>query len=468
MDIAETAATISTLRWKPQPRQMFALERREDELLYGGAAGGGKTDFLLADFAAGVHYGQAWRGVLFRRTYPELEEVEKRSIEMYGGMGEYSAARHLWCFRGGAELRLRYLERDTDAHRYQGHQYTWIGWDELGLWPTDYAYRFLMSRARSALGVPVYVRSTANPGGPGHGWVKARFVDPKPAETAWVDPDTGMSRIFVPALLDDNRILLANDPGYERRLKELPEYLYRALRFGDWSVFVGQVFGELAEGKHVVKPFALEPHWFRFASMDWGYAKPFSIGWWGVTNDARLVRYREWYGCERSQPNVGIRMAAREVARKAWEISVVEGCQRMVADPACWNREGLEGASIAESFAAEGWLMDRANNNRVTGMAELHTRLKTLGADGRPMMLVFDSCRDWLRTMPLLVADPKRPEDIDTQGEDHIYDETRYAVLSPWAKLPSRVEPTDYRDMQAFDRNDLAGREDDYDPLGRR
>ena len=194
-----------------------------DELFYGGAAGGGKSDFLLGDFLQDVPtYGQAWQGVIFRRTYNELEELLKRSREIYPlSEASWHEQAKTWTWPNGATLKMRYMERDADATRYIGHQYTWIGWDELTLWPTDFGYRYLRARLRSAHDVATKrIRAAATPGGVGHHWVKAYFVDP--ASRGYVpilDPITNARRRFIPAKLCDNKILVNSDPGYRDRLK---------------------------------------------------------------------------------------------------------------------------------------------------------------------------------------------------------------------------------------------------------
>jgi len=434
-------AKPTKVAWVPQPKQSRALSCPVTELFFGGAAGGGKSDFLLADFLRGVEYGSEHVGILFRRTFPQLEELIRRSWDLYRPLGaEYRAAEHSWTFPGGALLRFRHLESDMDVHDYQGHQFTWLGYDELTNWATDYPYIWMFSRLRSATGRPCRVRSAANPGGLGHGWVKQRFIEIGPPETIYMDPETGIKRIFIAAHLEDNQALVKADPDYERRLQALYPQLYRAYRFGDWDILSGQVFEEFRAEEHMVDPFPLDPGWFRFASLDWGYAKPFSIGWWAIDHDGRMIRYREWYGCEKGKHDVGVKLAAKAVAAEAWKLSVPEGCSDMVADPSCWNKMGLEGNCIAEEFAGAGWTMEPAINDRVGGWAKVHTMLKTRGSDGRPMMLAFHTCPAFRRIIPVLVADERHPEDVDTKQEDHVGDEVRYACMSPLSKRTSRPD----------------------------
>jgi hypothetical protein len=436
--------------WSPQPRQAQALACPAFELFFGGAKGGGKSDLLLGDFLQGIELGEAWKGIVFRRTYPELEEIQGRAQQIYGAYpgAEWLKGERTWTFPGGATLRFRHLASDQDVGNYQGHQYSWIGFDELSEFPTPAPYIFMLSCARSALGAPCSVRSTGNPGRPGHGWIKARFIDITKPFQVYVDPETTLTRCFIPSRLEDNTILMRNDPEYEKRLLLLPAHLRKAFRLGDWDVVVGQVFSEYREKDHVIQIPSLDKEWHRFVSMDWGYARPFSLCWWAVSGEGRLILYKEWYGCT-GEPNVGLRMGAGEVASKAWQMSVNEGAVTMVADPACWSKtgasdtKGMEIPSIAESFEAAGFKMVKAVNDRVNGLQKIHEMLQTTGFDGRPMLLISELCRDWRRTVPLLTSDPRNPEDINTELEDHAYDATRYSVMSEYVNNPRalRIRP---------------------------
>src|SRR5215475_12974964 len=332
MRTSEKHGTSGQLVWAPQPGPQTAAITADwcPELFYGGAAGGGKSDYLLGDFLQDVPtYGRRWTGILFRRTYNELEELIRRSHEIYPQSGAvWHEQPKTWTWNNGASLKMRYLEREADATRYQGHAYTWIGWDELTQWAGDYAYKYLRGRLRSAHGVlTLRIRAAANPGGVGHHWVKAYFVDPcyqgyKPIR----DPVTGMDRIFIPARLRDNKILLDSDPGYAGRLRGLAsDAMVRAWLDGDWTIIEGAFFDCWRYERHVVEPFAIPASWARFRSMDWGSAKPFSVGWWAIADDLHilkesrrriprgaLVRYAEWYGA--SGPDKGLKMDAERVA----------------------------------------------------------------------------------------------------------------------------------------------------------
>jgi hypothetical protein len=410
-------------------------------MFYGGAAGGGKSIFLLADFLQEVNtWGREWHGIIFRRTYSELEELIKQAMELYLPLGaewkESGKNGKAFAFPSGADIKFRFLERDKDVQRYQGHQYTWVGFDELGNYPTDFAWTYMISRLRSAAGAPCFIRGTGNPGGPGHGWIKARFIDGFEPGKIYRNPQNKTTKCFIPSRVQDNPYLMKNDPDYINRMDLLPAHQKRALLEGDWDVFVGQAFDEWRRERHVVKPFALDPGtWKKFYSLDWGFAKPFSLGKWAVNGDGRMVRYGEWYGCDRKEMDTGIRMGADEVAARAWDMAIQEGVSEMVADTAIWSKDD-DGPSVAEKFVRAGFRMIKSRKDRINGLSMFHQRLLTSGEDGRPMLLVFDHCVDFIRTIPALVPDPNHPEDIDTKLEDHIYDEARYAVMSEFAHNP--------------------------------
>lgn len=455
--------------WSPQPGPQTEAITADwcNELFYGGAAGGGKSDFLLGDFLQDVPtYGRHWQGVLFRRTYNELEDLLRRSREIYPISGAvWHEQAKTWTWPNGASLRMRYVERDADATRYQGHQYTWIGWDELTQWPTDYAYRFLRARLRSAHDVPTKrIRAAANPGGVGHHWVKAYFVDPAPAGFIPItDPVVKASRMFVPARLRDNKVLLSSDPTYGDRLKGLAsDAMVRAWLEGDWTVIEGAYFDCWRYDQHVVNDFSVPREWTRFRSMDWGSARPFSVGWWAIVTDdhwvkgrdvplprGALVRYREWYGA--AGLNVGLKMTAEQVAGGIASRERDDPALRYaVLDPACFREDG--GPSIAERInkvliRARLKPFHEADNSRVPqrgsmgGWDQLRARL--VGLDSLPMIYCFASHNASIRTIPSLQHDPARMEDVDTESEDHCADEWRYACMSrPFAPAQAKKPTT--------------------------
>ena len=464
-----------------------------DELLFGGAVGGGKSDFLLGDFAQDIPepWGPHCNGILFRKTYGELEELIARSQEMYppwfGGQCEWKDSTKTWTFWNGATLKLRYLENSKDWMRYWGHQYTWIGWDELPNWADLTPYHKMKARLRSAHNVPnKRIRASGNPGGPGHNGVKTYFgIDRHPhGSVIFTDPETNTRRVFIRSRVQDNKILMHNDPGYVSRLKGLgSEVLVRAWLEGDWGVVVGAYFDCWSNDKHVIRPFEIPQHWVRFRSGDWGSARPFSFGWWAVASEAyetdagvipvgALVRYREWYGA--SEPNVGLKLTAEEVgAGLAQRESEREDVSYGVLDPAAFAQDG--GPSIAERIyegSGNKIVFTRADNKRVPrgkapgGWDAMRARL--VGEDDRPMIYVFDTCVDSIRTIPSLQHDEVNPEDLDTEGEDHAADEWRYACMSRPYTQPKPTKPEDpLKPLQEMTYQELEAMTPDHTDGGR-
>ena len=433
--------------WEPLPRQAYAMRCDADQIFYGGAAGGGKTDCSLAFNIRGVmDWGKAWRGIIFRKTYPQLEELISRGKELFRPMGaKYHQTQHIFTFPNGAEVRLRNLEREKDVEQYQGHQYTLIVFDELVNWPTDYCWVFMTSRCRSAAGVPCQMLGTGNPGGPGHAWVKNTFIDGFKPDVKYripvaYDKETGkweyISRCFIPSRLSDNPRLLEKNPKYKTYLQSLPEHMRRALYEGDWDVFGGQVFDEWRRERHVIAPFAMsQDGWRRFYALDWGYSKPYALVKLAVNYDGKVIQYGEIYGCRRGEVNAGTKKASFEVAKKAWAGAVEEGVTDMVADPAVWNGQDGYPAPI-DAFKDAGFKCIPANHDRKAGLQVLHDFLKQEDENGLPMYQVFSTCYQTIRTLPALLPDPHRPEDVDSNLEDHLYDAIRYGLMSRFVSKP--------------------------------
>jgi len=428
-----------------------------DEIFYGGAVGGGKSDFLLGDFAQDVpNYGSNWQGILFRKTYPELQDLIRRSQEIYPpwfqGVVWHESDKE-WRWPNGSILRMRYLESSTDWMRYWGHAYGWIGWDELPTWPDMLAYQKMKARLIAAAKVPnKRIRATGNPGGPGHAAVKAYFgIDKYPlGSQLFVDNDSGMKRMFIRSKLSDNRILLEHDPNYPDRLKSLgsPE-LVRAWLEGDWSVVQGAFFPEFSD-KHICLPIKLPDHWTRFRAFDWGSARPFDCLWFAVSDgelpqfprDALIV-YREWYGAR--QPNVGLKMRVEDVA-DGIKSREDEKITYSVADPACAIEDG--GPSMIEVFGDRDVHFQTGDNKRIPGWSQVRSRL--IGED-KPMLYIFSTCKDLIRTLPALQHDEVKPEDVDSSGDDHAADALRYGCMSrPYVTVPI-PKPRDMLDKPTLD-----------------
>lgn len=434
--------------WKPQigPQQIAIEADWCDELFFGGARGGGKSDYLLGDYLGDVdEYGAQWRGIIFRKTYNELEELQIRAKEIFpeaGGVyksassGEFPFA-NCWYFPSGATLKMRYLEHERDADGYQGHQYTWIGFDELTNHATPYGYNKLKACLRNSHGIHGRIRSGGNPGGKGHIWVKARFIDVSPAYVPFDDPETGLTRMFIPSKVTDNKYLKDNKQYISLLKSSGSVELVKAWLDGDWDVVAGAFFDCWNRDTHVIKPFTMPKDWVRFRSFDWGSSRPFSVGWWAIADGSTdhprgaLIRYREWYGA--SEPNVGLKLTAEQVAEGITKRDNGEKFAYSVADPSCWKVDG--GPSIAERMLKDPHkvLWRRADNQRINGWDQMRQRF--VGEDGVPMLYCFSTCVDSIRTVPLLQHDEHKPEDIDTDMEDHAADDWRYACMSrPWLR----------------------------------
>jgi len=465
MSAAALAVAPKRIVWQPQPKQAAFLARPEYEGLYGGAAGGGKSDALLAEALRQVHIPW-YRAIIFRRTFPDLADLIDRSLEIYPfafPRAKYNGAGHFWLFPSGAKIYFGSMPHDADRFRYRGRQFDFIGFDELTLFSWEqYSYMFSRNRAKGP-NTRVYIRSTTNPGGIGHGWVKDRFVTAAPpmtpikTEYEIIRPDGSRQkivryRVFVPATVFDNKMLLTNDPMYLARLAMMPAAYRDALLYGSWDSFEGQCFREWTNDPahyddqlhtHVIKPFPIPKHWPVYRSLDWGYSKPYSVGWYTMDEDGRAYRIAEMYGCT-GEPNVGVQQHPSQVA------AAIAGMERDhpllkgrkitgVADPSIFDVS--RGPSIAEMMAASPNFIywEPGDNTRIPGKMQYHYRL-AFDADDRPMLYVFNTCTNFIRTLPTLVYDPVRVEDVDTKQEDHIYDECRYLLMSHPMQAPKIVE----------------------------
>lgn len=453
-----------TVIWSPQEGPQTALlQCPVFEVFYGGARGGGKTESSIGDWLQhSSTYGEAAVGIFVRRKFKQLAEVIARTKEIFPRLGaKYNEQKAQWIMPGGARLKFVYLERDADAEEYQGHNYTRIYVEEVTNFPSPAPIDKLRATLRSGSGVPVGMRLTGNPGGPGHNWVKKRYIEPNKrgfqiiAEEEEIVLDGAkqtvrLERVFIPSKLGDNMLLMRNDPTYVLRLRQSgSEALVRAWLEGDWDIVDGAFFDEWDESKHVVSRGLIRsatPQTLRFRAFDWGSYRPFSTGWYAVCDglwppynplpSGALLKYREYYGAK--SPNVGLKMTADLVAKDI--LAMEDPNERIrwaVADPSIFIRNG--GPSIAESMYLCRWR--RADNKRQPGWEAMRQRL--VGVDGVPMLYFADCCEDSIRTIPTLQHDEKDMEDLDTDGEDHAADETRYACMSrPWAPAPPVITPT--------------------------
>lgn len=438
--------------FKPQPGPQVAFLRAPfDIVVYGGARGGGKSYATLGEFWLHAdRHGQHARGLMVRKTREDLKDTIDVALIMYGSAAVWNEQKKFFRFRNGAVLHMAYLESDSDAQNYQGWSLTRVYVEELTQYADNRGIFKLLATLRSAApGIKCQFRATCNPGGPGHSWVKAWIIDHGPL-TPYTDPETGLTRVFIPAKVTDNPALLANDPSYVNRLRASgsPE-LVRAWLEGDWNVVEGAFFPEFDTKRHVISPFQVPKDWIRFRSMDWGSAKPFSVGWWAVVQDDyvhegkllprnAIVRYREWYGAK--APNEGLKIPAEIVAKGIRDRELGEYIAYGVLDPAAFAV--ISGPSIGETMARHGVYFRRADNTRNSipkrfgGWDQVRARLRG-DEDGNAMIFFSRTCHAILRTLPMMQHSEVNPEDLDTDAEDHAVDETRYACMSrPFRHAP--------------------------------
>jgi len=399
------------------------LAAPEKDVLYGGAAGGGKSYAMLIDPLRFAHRS-AHRALILRRSMPELRELIDKSRELYPKAFpgcKYKEVEKLWNFPSGAKVEFGFLERDADVYRYQGQAYSWIGFDEITHLPTEFGWNYLASRLRTTdPEIVPYMRCTANPGGVGATWVKKRYIDPYPPNESFIGEDN-LTRKFIPARLDDNPYL-AKDGRYEEMLKALPPTQRRQLLEGNWDVNEGAAFTEFEVDKHVVTPFEIPISWERIKGIDYGYASESSCIWGAVDpSDGTLIIYRELYQKGLTGVDLGERITQMELS----DPYSVQG----VLDTAAWARTGTTGPTVGESLVRAGHKLRRADKNRIQGKIQIHEYLK-VQQSGRPRLQILNTCPNLIRELQSIPLDRSNPEDVDTHAPDHAYDALRYLIMS--------------------------------------
>ena len=404
----------------PQTDFLAASER---DVLYGGAAGGGKSYAMLIDPLRFAHRA-AHRALILRRSMPELRELIDKSRELYPKAFpgcKYKEVEKLWNFPSGAKVEFGFLERDADVYRYQGQAYSWIGFDEITHLPTEFGWNYLASRLRTTdPEITPYMRCTANPGGVGATWVKKRYVDPYAPNETFIGADN-LSRKFIPARLEDNPYL-AEDGRYEEMLKALPPTQRKQLLEGNWEVNEGAAFTEFDKDVHVITPFEIPISWERIKGIDYGYASESACIWGAVdSSDGTLIIYRELYQKNLTGVDLGERITQMELS----DPYAVQG----VLDTAAWARTGTTGPTVGESLIRAGHKLRRADKNRIQGKIQIHEYLK-LQQTGRPRLQIFNTCPNLIRELKAIPLDKSNPEDVDTHAPDHAYDALRYLIMS--------------------------------------
>ena len=441
-----------SIPYQPTKKQAIFHATNANEVVYGGAAGGGKTKALIMDaFFRCLKY-PGTTAAIFRRTYQELEDTDiKEATASYPKeIAKYNAGRHEFTLKNGSKILFRHCENEADRFNYSGIEIQFLYFDELTSFEqTIYDFLKTRMRAKKSLGVVPIVRSATNPGNIGHGWVKKMFVDAGPymsiqTQEIYSEALHKSKKIrtqYIPALAMENPFITED---YIFELEQKPEALRNALLNGDWDSFEGQVFTEFVNkpdhyqdriGTHVIEPFDIPLWWKRYVSFDHGYSRPFSVGFWAIDEAGRAYRYKEWYGCVPRQANVGVKITPREIAEGIVAREQEERDNNLyvdhIADPAIFDRS--RGDSVADQMRPEkglpGVVFRPGDNTRLAGKMQLHERLR-FREDGKPMLYVFTNCVDWIRTVPNLPYSQTKPEDVDTNAEDHAYDETKYFLMA--------------------------------------
>jgi hypothetical protein len=449
------------------------------ETLYEGTRGPGKTDALLMDFAqhVGQGYGDYWRGILFRQTYKQLSDVIAKSKRWFKRLfpgARYNGSDHTWTFPDGEQLILSYMKSVSDYDNYHGHEYPWIGWEELTNWPNSECYEAMKSCSRSSRAdMPRKYRATCNPFGVGHNWVKAYYIDPAPRGVVIRGPK-GAQRVAIHGHLFENPELMTADPEYVSKLMSITSIpKRRAWLYGDWDITAGGMFDEVWDAEtHLVAPFTIPSHWRIDRSFDWGSSAPFSVGWWAESDGSQvrladgrthvfpkgtLFRINEWYGWN-GEPNVGSRMLATDIAdeivRREKKWGIFDRCDGGPADASIWNEQNgnciardmsekyvdWQPASMVKGARTNGWELTRIRLANCVVKDPTQDRQvqpedpgfyvfdRTLSKD--PSTEFFGDCEQFKRVFPYAPRDPKNMDDVDTESEDHIPDEVRYKILS--------------------------------------
>ena len=442
-DVQEAQDVVFKANDGPQTDFLSSSER---EVLYGGAAGGGKSYAMLADPLHGLN-NPNFSGLLVRHTTEELRELIQKSQELYPraipGI-KWSERKSQWIAPRGGRLWMSYLDKDMDVTRYQGQAFNWIGFDELTQWSSPYAWDYMRSRLRSAYSkeLGLYMRATTNPGGAGHQWVKKMFIDPSPSRKPFwaTNIETGdtitfpkghsregeplFKRRFIPASLFDNPYL-SEGGDYEAMLLSLPEHQRKQLLDGNWDVNEGAAFPEFNRKIHVIDPFKIPQSWARFRACDYGYGSHTGVLWIAVAPDDQLIVYRELY-CSK--------VTATDLADMILDAEQEDGTIRYgVLDSSLWHKRGDTGPSLAEQMNMKGcrWRpSDRSKGSRVAGKNELHRRLQVDEFTDEPRLVFMSTCTNTISQIPALPLDKNNSEDVDTKSEDHLYDALRYGIMT--------------------------------------
>lgn len=471
------------LEYYPQPKQELMHDCPANEILFGGSAGPGKSYSLRHEALLWAQRIPGLQVYLFRRTYPEIERNHILQILSDWGdrYGKWSGTKKRYELPNGSKIHACHAQYDKDVMLYHGAEIHLLVIDELTTF-SEWQYVYLRNRVRCTLPIADEYRHRipgivcgSNPGGPGHEFCKRMWVDFCRCNSRTANriragglpiyehvshstgenityglrdapkADGGMTRAYIPALLEDNQMLMERDPGYVDRVRAMPEPYRSAYLDGDWDLFIGQMFN-FNRRSHVCKPFPIPEHAPLYFTFDWGFGKPFSCGWWMVDQDGRVYRIGELYGWN-GTPDTGLRYSDSEIAEKVIEKEIALGFRTergywsnpteivRLCDPTCFSKKpdykgGGQGESTADVFLKHQLILQPGDPNRVLKVRQFHERLRIPESGDMPMMMIFDTCAQFIRTIPLLQQDLHKPEDVDTKMEDHIYDESCHVLMA--------------------------------------
>lgn len=421
-------------------KQKSFIDAKEDEVLFGGAAGGGKSYGQMVDaLLFALKYPRS-KQLILRRTFSELDKsLIRTSLSLYPKeIYTFNSSTHTGKFKNGSCIDFGYCAAENDVYQYQSAEYDVIRFDELTHF-TENQYIYLISRVRGANPYPKQIKSSTNPGGIGHGWVKARFVDCAPHGESFIGEDK-MTRIFLPALLSDNKFLSSGDPKYRERLLALPEREKKALLFGDWNIFEGQYFAEFNHKAHVCTPFEIPKHWRKYRTVDYGLDRLACL-WIAVAPDGVSYVFREF-----CKSNLTISEAAGAICERT---PPGEDIYATLAPPDLWSRSQETGKSKASIFSEFGVNFTRTSNDRECGWLAIKELLRV--TEGCAALRIFSTCTEIIKCLPALMIDKLRPTDCATEPHDitHAPDALRgFAIYHTRpAEKKSEQRPIWTRDM---------------------
>lgn len=435
-----TQNTNTNIIWKPTKKQLEFLKAGSIfEVAYLGGAGSGKSSVLLVDACRQMMYPDA-KAVIFRRTTKELQQLIDYSQQIYRKLGAiYKQHGTHWVFPSGGKIYFSHMERAADKHQHDGQEYNaGVYFDEITHFEED-MYLYLHSRCRST-NPKLFprVRATGTPVGKHLDWVKKRFIN-KGEYQIFHDDDSGLSRLYIPATLDDNPHLLDSDPLYEKRLRMQGDNIYQALRYGDWSKIDGVAFPELNDQAHLIDSYTPSSSDIIIRGFDWGFTAPFAVVWVAENMDKDLIVFKEWIGTKDGS-NKGLMMGADECARTLKEteernnLNISYGA----SDPAIWGKQN-DGDSIGDIFERKGLYMTRAQNSRTFGKQQMHMRFRVDEYTNKPKIFFTKDCPITYQSCKEIQTDPRNPEAYDTSGFDHAVDALRYALME---RVIDNSEPT--------------------------